>query len=233
MKENIITFEARGSHVFEVREKPVPAVKLIPQWWKDIPKYSNEENKLDLDPSSTVTVKQCAPTMDALSLGYIITLWADLLVTQVEGVPWIRWKAGQDVLSAWDLSQSSKFEVPYGYSNPAFKYHHGWNILTKPGWSTLFIHPLGYQNLPFNSIPGVVDTDILTTDINCPFFVREGFEGLIPKGTPMVQLIPFKRESWVSDYTVSSDEKLYIESEKHKTKLYGYYSSKRAKKSFK
>ena len=35
MKKNIITFEASSNHVFEVREKPIPAVKIIPDWWKN------------------------------------------------------------------------------------------------------------------------------------------------------------------------------------------------------
>ena len=31
-----------------------------------------------------------------------------------------------------------------------------------------------------------------------PFYINKDFEGLIPAGTPMYQMIPFKRESWTS-----------------------------------
>jgi hypothetical protein len=31
-----------------------------------------------------------------------------------------------------------------------------------------------------------------------PFFVKEGFEGVVPRGTPIYQIIPFKREKWDS-----------------------------------
>ena len=154
-------------------------------------------------------------------------------MVQENDSPVIKWNSSQKVFDTWPLSQSSTFEVPNGYSKLIFKYCHGWNIITPPGWSTLFIHPYGYQNSPIRSISGIVDTDILTTDINCPFFIKEGFNGIIEKGTPMVQLIPFKREEWSSEYTLAKDKKLYFEAEKIATKIYGYYQSKRAKKIFK
>ena len=233
MKKNIIIFEAPNNHVFEVRERPEPATKFIPNWWKDIPKYSNNKKKIDLDPGATVTVKQCAPTIDMFSMGYIITLWADLLVTQTEHGPLVRWKTHQDVLDMWSQEQVDNFEIPEGYSRSVFKYLHGWRVLTKPGWSTMFVHPFAYQNLPIRAISGVVDTDILTTDINCPFVIKKDFEGVIEKGTPIAQIIPFKREEWSSKFTIASEEKTYLEIEKISTKIYGYYSSKRSRKIFK
>jgi hypothetical protein len=233
MKKNIITFEAQTEHVYEVRERPIPAAKMVPDWWKDIPKYANDQNILKFDPKASVTVKQCAPTIDMLTAGYILPLWSDLYVTQQNNIPYVQWTTDEQVLSVWSVDQLSSFEIPEGYSSSAFKYYHGWNIITPPGWSTLFIHPVGYQNLPIRVIPGVVDTDILTTSINCPFFIKEGFEGVIEKGTPMVQMIPFRRDSWESVFTNPGQNKAYFESEKLFTKLYGYYASKRAKKSYK
>jgi hypothetical protein len=234
MKKNIITFEATSNHVFEVRDKPVPAVKIIPDWWKNISKYSSKNNKINLNPGPSVTVKQCAPTIDALSSGYVITLWADLLVTQNEFGPYIKCnELSEPPIDVWSERQLNNFEVPDGFSSVAFKYFHGWNIITPPGWSTLFIHPVGYQNLPIRAISGVVDTDILKTPVNCPFFVKENFEGVIEKGTPMVQIIPLKREVWESEFTNPGIEKSIIENDKVHSKIYGYYSSKRYKKEYK
>jgi len=31
---------------------------------------------------------------------------------------------------------------------------------------------------------------------NYPFFLKKDFEGIIPAGTPMYQMIPVKRDSW-------------------------------------
>lgn len=231
MKNNIIKFEAQTDYIFNVGEKPIPAVKLIPDWWKTIPKYST--GKFELSPYATVTVKQCAPTIDMFSSGYILTLWADVMVTQTESGPYVKWAVNQPVFNVWDKQQISHFPAPVGFNNVAFKYMHGWNIITPPGYSTLFIHPPAYESLPIKAIPGIVDTDILDSPINCPIFIKEGFEGVIEKGTPIVQLIPFKRENWISEYSNPGDKKNQYALEKLATKLYGYYSSKRKKKIYK
>jgi hypothetical protein len=43
----------------------------------------------------------------------------------------------------------------------------------------------------------VVDTDTYTSPVNFPFTLNDPkFEGLIPAGTPIAQVIPFKREQW-------------------------------------
>jgi hypothetical protein len=49
----------------------------------------------------------------------------------------------------------------------------------------------------FTILPGVVDTDTYTATVNFPMVINDpNFEGLIPKGTPIAQVIPFKREGW-------------------------------------
>jgi hypothetical protein len=39
------------------------------------------------------------------------------------------------------------------------------------------------------------DKDLLSSG-RIPFYVKEGFEGLVPRGTPLYQIIPIKREKW-------------------------------------
>ena len=49
----------------------------------------------------------------------------------------------------------------------------------------------------FSIISGIVDTDTYINLINFPFILHKRDEQfLIKKGEPMVQVIPFKRESW-------------------------------------
>ena len=49
----------------------------------------------------------------------------------------------------------------------------------------------------FEIISGIVDTDNYINTINFPFILHKRDEQfLIKKGEPMVQVIPFKRESW-------------------------------------
>jgi hypothetical protein len=49
----------------------------------------------------------------------------------------------------------------------------------------------------FDIISGVVDTDVYINLINFPFILNKRDEQfLIKRGEPMVQVIPFKRDSW-------------------------------------
>ena len=52
--------------------------------------------------------------------------------------------------------------------------------------------------MPFTTLSAVVDTDKHTQAINFPFVMKSGFNGVIPAGTPLAQIIPFKRSKWKS-----------------------------------
>mgnify|MGYP000079237726 FL=1 len=41
-----------------------------------------------------------------------------------------------------------------------------------------------------------MDSDKISVNGNVPFFLKEGFYGLIPEGTPYAQVIPVKRKLW-------------------------------------
>ena len=60
--------------------------------------------------------------------------------------------------------------------------------------------PLNNCDDRFFIIPGVVDTDVFPSEINFPIVVNGAkyptLDTLVKKGTPYVQVIPFKRESW-------------------------------------
>jgi hypothetical protein len=69
------------------------------------------------------------------------------------------------------------------------------------------MHPLNRVDLPFITISGIIDFDksIHAPIGNIPFFIKKGFTGTIPAGTPMFQMIPFKREDWKSENQTYSD----------------------------
>jgi hypothetical protein len=87
-------------------------------------------------------------------------------------------------------------------------------------------HPANRFDLPFTTLSGIVDSDTALHEGNLPFFIKEGFEGLIPKGTPIFQIIPFKRENWKSEI----DRDISIEANKNAfsagSVLFGWYKSK-------
>lgn len=220
--KQIIKFKASDEHTWEVKERPIPASELIPQWWKDMPVYTG--SKYDLNPASNVTSKRCFPLLDGITSGYIVPLWADVLVTvQNDGTPYIKWATQTNVLEAWTHQQSQGYEIPEGFSKTVFKNLHGWIIETPKNYSCYITHPVGFPNLPFRTLTGVVDTDRLKTDANAPFVVKEGFEGIIEKGTPMFQIIPFKRENWKANYEKQKPNEFYFNTEKLMSKIVSSY----------
>jgi len=75
-----------------------------------------------------------------------------------------------------------------------------WIIKTPPGYSCLFLPPLNNTDDRFSIIPGIVDTDQFPREVNFPIIINgdkyKTLKTIIEKGTPYVQVIPFRRESW-------------------------------------
>ena len=85
-------------------------------------------------------------------------------------------------------------------NNNIIKILNPWIIKTPPGYSCLFISPTYSENDYFNIISAIVDTDIFDLHINFPLIINndkyDTFEKIFKQGTPYVQIIPFKRDSW-------------------------------------
>jgi hypothetical protein len=78
-------------------------------------------------------------------------------------------------------------------------------------------------------LSGIVDFDKYNHSKigNLPFYLKKNFTGIIPKGTPMYQIIPIKRNDWVGN----KEKFNKIESDK-KDKFRTSVSSNRYKKLF-
>jgi hypothetical protein len=180
---------------------PQPASKFVPDWYKKMPKYMNGDTKLRM-PSDALThnhtMKKCVPFLDAMTAGYMFSLDDDLLIEQVNGDPYIRWKSDVELVTWHNRSQFPGFEIPEDYHFMVAKFGNGWNIKTPKGYSLLCTHPINRFDLPFKVITGFVDTDNYVMSIQFPFLLKKGYEGIIKAGTPLAQLIPVKRDYWNS-----------------------------------
>ena len=63
-----------------------------------------------------------------------------------------------------------------------------------------------------------------------PFFLKAGFTGIIPKGTPIAQLIPFKREDWKLEETTGLKKEGEIEGYNSLSVISGWYKKNRWRK---
>jgi len=83
--------------------------------------------------------------------------------------------------------------------NYAVRINIPWSIKTPKGWSIMVMEPQHHELGPITCASGIVDTDDFSIPFNMFLKLRDpNFEGLIPAGTPFLQIIPFKREAWES-----------------------------------
>jgi hypothetical protein len=172
---------------------PKPSENILPEWYKKTESYIGKKKKPSGDGNTTGTVKRCMPVFDALTAGYIITSPADVYVSQRDGQPWFEW-ISMGLISFHPVEQAELHPGKNGYPYP--KWNNPWGIKTAPGYSCLFVQPF-HRESKFTILPGMVDTDTYTSPVNFPFVMNDPqWEGLIPAGTPIAQVIPFKRDSF-------------------------------------
>lgn len=172
--------------------RPFPAAQDVPEWLKRMP------TEVPAGPGGRpwLTVKRCPPFLDALAAGYLIPLAADVHFEMSTG------------------GLSCKSEIPLIHTHPreqlgdAFagrivvKFVNPWVIRTPPGYSCLFLQPVNRFDLPFQIFGGVVETDGYYMEVHFPALclLHAGQNVTLRRGTPVAQVIPFRRESWASSY---------------------------------
>lgn len=181
--------------------RPVPASKLVPDWYKNLESYFGTSKKPNGEAVSTATAKRCMPIFDAIGGGYIISTHTDVFVSQrpdeESGTlhPHYEW-ANFGAISFHPKKQLPEHPDGHGHDIAYPKWINAWAITTPPGYSTLFVSPF-HRETPIIALPGIVDTDTYTAPVNFPFVLRNPkMEGLIPAGTPIMQVIPIKRDEW-------------------------------------
>jgi hypothetical protein len=182
---------------------------------------------------TTATAKKCMPIFDAITSGYILLSPADVYVSQRDGQAYFEW-SNLSLISFHSKVQAPEHPVTKDAESIP-KWTNYWSIKTPKGYSTMFIQPMHRESV-FTILPGIVDTDTYTAPVNFPFTLNDpNFEGLIPAGTPIAQVIPFKRESWTMN--LGGKEELLEQHEitnKLQTKFYDRYKDMfRAKKEYK
>ena len=214
MSDNIIIFTDTVGIPEQYR--PVPASKMIPDWYKNLESYVGGEKKTNGSATTTATAKRCMPLFDAISNGYIISTHSDIFVSQKideetkKPYPYYEW-ANFHAISFHPIEQLPEHPENIGHEYAYPKWNNAWGIKTPPGYSCLFISPM-HRESPIIALAGVVDTDTYNAPVNFPFVLKNPLmEGIIPAGTPVIQVIPFKRNSWEMKI---GDEKDYIEQRK-------------------
>jgi hypothetical protein len=208
-----IQFTTHEDYFAQKEDFPTPIKLNIPEWYKKL-EHSVPE----------MTVKGCMPFLDTLTSGYLLKFPQDLfirhnidsknekeeniktsfttfglhLMSQFLNAKSINLNSTADTHDIKQLEGSSLVEK--NKNLPFHKILNPWKIKTPKGYSCLFIPPLNNSDDRFSIIPGIVNTDTFSKEINFPIVINGDkypvLETTIKKGTPYVQVIPFKRDSW-------------------------------------
>jgi hypothetical protein len=198
-----IKFNYFTEYGYEVCEHPEPAQNFIPEWHKNMPSYGptpiepSGQSLSIYEHGSNASAKKCMPMLDGISGGYIVPLWSDVHIKQTPNGPYVTWMTDMDVFSLHS-SPNIGMPAPRGFHPMVMKYITYFRIETPSGYSTMIRPPAGHHDSPIQVIPATVDTDKSVIDSNFPCWIATDFEGVVKKGAPIAQLIPFKRENWKS-----------------------------------
>lgn len=229
-RSKTIAFQPFDEYVEAADSAPVSASECIPEWYKKLPRYVNSSDK-PIKSLGIKDLKTCVPFRDAMITGYMILLPCDIEVCvaangdiDIFHNPLLMFKVVEKRGRLTEGYQGFGMPNPVGTIPTLFAWGALFGIGTDKQDSVLVTHPLNRYDLPFVTTSGVIDSGYFKASGNIPFFIKEGFSGVIPKGTPIAQVIPFRRENWVSQ-RVPSDKKQYsLIMSLRDTYLDGFYS---------
>jgi hypothetical protein len=190
---NICTIEFHTSAPLRsLIPEPYPASQHAPEWLKEMPR--------DFEQGSTA--KRCPPFLAAMTAGYIIPAPANAkLVMDAEGVLTARQKVG-DLFAMNFISTHFPAQVqgaPFAGSR-IVKFENPWVIVTPPDYVCLVTAPINRFEMPFMPFTGIVETGTYYREVHLPMActMQPGQVFELPRGAPMIQVIPVCREEWSS-----------------------------------
>lgn len=208
----LIEFVGYSEDAFENFE-PNAASKMLPEWISKLPlnltdDKIEEEKKVSKCPfakfwkytsanqKGSETIKACPAVNDLITSGYIISSNVDLEIKYMGGKSF----EGDSRLKTYAGGHSK--EQFYTYDNWPYdcvKFEVPWHIRTPPGYSCIFTDPFYNEHENFCISSGIIDTDRFFYNGLVIIQPKKLESFIIPKGTPLYQIIPFKREDWTSE----------------------------------
>ncbi len=194
---------------------PEPIIKTIPDWFRKADRFAinPQDNKPWINPQDggkVPTWKACPAIFDIMGTGYTLKTPCDieffLDANEKISVKVLDQMCQDFVSPRLPLPQ---FHHPEGYYEDHFAWWADWGIEVPSGYSILYSHPFNRFELPFLSTSGIVDNDKVNLLGTMPFFIRKGWIGVLPAGTPYMQMLPFKRDNWESEIHIENPNKLY------------------------
>lgn len=184
----------------------LPASQLQPEAWKTLKGFFTYQNQF------TATAKVCPALGAWMDMGYIICAPCDIDIQFSESPD----SVGQQFRAVYSnprfktdghsAIQLGKLLPDYEFRG-SIKINQPWWIQTAPGYSCMFL-PLLFWDQPFHAVPGILESDKTHLEAPINIMAKERKDFTIKMGTPLVQVVPFKRENidGVSRETTDADK---------------------------
>lgn len=226
----VVTFQPFDEYVEAADSFPIPASSALPEWYKNLPRFVNNSD-VPIKSLGRKDLKMCVPFRDAMISGYLYLLPCDIEIQKSSNGDIDFFHSPQLTFSVVEKRGLLAPENQgYGMPNPpgTIPIMFAWSALFGVGTTTkhsvLVTHPFNRFDLPFVTTSGIIDSDVFNKAGNIPFFIKEGFTGVIPKGTPIAQIFPYKRESWISRKIKANVKEYALFMTLRDTYLHSFYS---------
>ena len=217
--------------------QPYPAYKQFPEWFgksnikskcpfaplmnlrKLVPDIEVNSNPYNL--VKVTTIKHCPGIVDSLKTGYILPAWSDMCFRRINGMMKFESAVASPELD-YGLHRYHQFSGMSEEQRPEMglfnKLATPWYIKTSPGTSVFITHPYWERNKTFTSVTAVIHTDVNPLHLKWFFEFNQPIKDspelydmelqMIKKDTPLMLIIPFKRQKYEYDCELLSHEKM-------------------------
>tara|TARA_Y200000002_G_scaffold66552_1_gene51398 strand:+ start:957 stop:1637 length:681 start_codon:yes stop_codon:yes gene_type:complete len=183
----------------------VPAKDSMPEWYAKL----NDKNSISND----------MPVRDYITAGYIIpNVFEQAIGINTEDniekpdvihpveLPGEFYRSLNHVTAPHYFYPHEFCPIPIeGAKRSYYKFKLPWRIETPKGYSTLFFQPYYNFTKDFSIMPFILDTDLYDlSNLEFPCIIKNEVD--IKPGQPLVQFIPFKRDSWTHSLHLGKEE---------------------------
>jgi len=170
-----------------------PAAEFIPEKFNKMPAVlKKEEHARD----NMYSVKICPGLQDYIGHGYVIPAWCDMeFKIDDNNHPHLTYSDPSLKHAVHYPEQVGDFlDTKFPIRTPV-KLDNPWFTYTKKDWSIMYLPMHFHENPYFEAIPGVSDHDRGPGRSPLNIMLKTNKDFTIKQGTPLVQMIPFKRQT--------------------------------------
>lgn len=212
----------------ETIDEPKPCFKNMPKWYVETSNlnHSYKRHKCPFVgkggdfPEVYSNIKTCPAVFDYLTSGYIIPSWDNFVIRNINNSLYMSWQQNaihtlkpDHIFTTHHNSLQSDGLVGTDYE-PLYGGFHKllspWFVQTPPGISLYITNPNQYRDKRFTTVDAIIHPDKHPMSLqwffewNIPIIETEDFSLIdtkiqcIKKGTPLILIIPFRRENYKS-----------------------------------